>query len=475
VIPFGSYRLGVQRPDSDLDLLALAPASVCTRRDFFTSLVKLLAEHRNVRQVHPIPTAYTPVIKFVVKLKRVELPVDLVFARTRNTAKLLAYQEERRQRQRAEQQGSSLEPLLYHLDDSDLQGQDEAGVRSINGARVSQILLETVPHLRVFRTVLRAVKEWAVQNGIYSNVLGFLGGINWAILVAAVCKNHPTEKDDMLLSIFFRTYAAWNWPNPVMLTEIQDTPPVVVTGPPGRPTTESVVRLPAWNPEENRRDGLHVMPIITPAYPSMNSSYNVGLPQLRRIQEEMIRASKLLQEYSQDNHKNRNIRECYRALFSKSDFFTRYTHFLQVNIQALNHQDFVEWFRLVESRIRLLIVAVETPYVQAYPFAQFFDPHNGKYECSFFLALRFGPREDEVDMRYVAADFLHKVNTWEYRKSGMNLGLNHVLADELPSFLWREMGQDERDRVDAQDSGASPTTVAGAAPVQVDSKDKNCQ
>lgn len=44
-----------------------------------------------------------------------------------------------------------------------------------------------------------------------------------------------------------------------------------------------------WNPRANPRDRAHLMPLITPAYPSMNSAYNVGLPQLRRLKEEFAR------------------------------------------------------------------------------------------------------------------------------------------------------------------------------------------
>ena len=41
---------------------------------------------------------------------------------------------------------------------------------------------------------------------------------------------------------------------------------------------------------------MHLMPIITPVYPAMNSSYNVGIPQFRLIQEEIQRAQFICQQ-----------------------------------------------------------------------------------------------------------------------------------------------------------------------------------
>lgn len=62
-----------------------------------------------------------------------------------------------------------------------------------------------------------------VGRGIYSNKVGFLGGISWALLVARICQLYPNAAPSTLLSRFFRVYDKWKWPNPVLLNHITDS------------------------------------------------------------------------------------------------------------------------------------------------------------------------------------------------------------------------------------------------------------
>lgn len=473
LIPFGSYRLGVHSTTSDLDLLALAPPYI-NRSDFFSSLVQLLQKDERTQQVHPIPTAYTPVIKFVLECggeHKQLLQIDLVFARVADATKLLQYQ-----RQKASRQGNAWNntqsPVDYHLDDSDLQDLDEASVRSLNGARVSQMLLESVQYdVGKFQTVLCAVKHWALVRGIYSNVLGFLGGVNWAILVAWICKRYPDASAASTLQIFFRTFAQWRWNTPVLLDDtIADTPPITNVS-----LQTRALKLPAWDPRTNPRDRLHIMPIITPAYPSMNSSYNVDYPQLRCIQNEMIRTSNMLERQSKQSKDH-----VYRTLFAPSDFFERHKHFLQINIRASSNQDFVEWFRLVESKIRVLICTLETTEVHAWPFARFFSKpkthiSNGAnvhddFEKSFFIGLRFAPEIDKVDVRHLTMDFLYKVNTWEGRKSTMDLSIAHITDEDVPLYVWEAM-RDHSSRVLKESAAEGSVVSENTAPATDDEEE----
>lgn len=61
-------------------------------------------------------------------------------------------------------------------------------------------------------------------RAIYSNVVGFLGGVGWALMVARVCQLYPNATASKVVAKFFRIMGQWNWPHPVLLKAIDDGP-----------------------------------------------------------------------------------------------------------------------------------------------------------------------------------------------------------------------------------------------------------
>ncbi|VFQ67331.1 unnamed protein product [Cuscuta campestris] len=309
IFTFGSYRLGVHGPGADIDTLCVGPR-YATREDFFGELHNMLLEMEEIQELHPVPDAHVPVMKF----KFNEISIDLLYA---NVALWVIPED------------------LDVSQESILHGVDEQTVRSLNGCRVTDQVLHLVPSIQSFRTTLRCMRLWAKRRGVYSNVTGFLGGINWALLVARICQLYPNAIPSMLVSRFFRVYSMWRWPNPVLLCPIQ----------------EGSLGLPYWDPRRNFKDRTHLMPIITPAYPCMNSSYNVSTSTLRVMTEEFQRGNDICEAIEASGASWVN-------LFEPFAFFEAYKNYLQIDISAENNDEMMSWKGWVESRIRMLTLKV---------------------------------------------------------------------------------------------------------------------
>ncbi|TFJ80575.1 hypothetical protein NSK_008001 [Nannochloropsis salina CCMP1776] len=208
LLPFGSYRLDCHDPISDLDLLLVLPQGLASRADFFQDFAgRVLRHHSGVSGLCPVPEAFTPVLKFRMD----GLAVDLLFVALHRAAGGA--------KGGGELSGADL------LDPSFLRGLDEWEVRSLNGVRVAEAILRLVPEPATFSLTLRALKLWARRRKLYSSVLGFLGGVNLAILAAFVCQKYPLATPAALLLAFFRVYARWPWPSPAHPVLLCPLPP----------------------------------------------------------------------------------------------------------------------------------------------------------------------------------------------------------------------------------------------------------
>ncbi|MFG1588296.1 poly(A) polymerase, partial [Staphylococcus aureus] len=96
-----------------------------------------------------------------------------------------------------------------------LRNLDPRCVRSLNGCRVTEKIFSLVPNFEAFKATLMAIKLWAKKRGIYSNALGFLGGVSWAMLVARVCQLYPNATPSILVYKFFFVLSKWVWPKPM--------------------------------------------------------------------------------------------------------------------------------------------------------------------------------------------------------------------------------------------------------------------
>ncbi|CDO97968.1 unnamed protein product [Coffea canephora] len=398
ILTFGSYRLGVHGPGADIDTLCVGPSYVM-REDFFYVLHDILAEMEEVGELQPVPDAHVPVMKF----KFDGISIDLLYA----SIDLLVVPDD-----------------LDISDVSVLHNVDEATGRSLNGCRVADHILKLVPNVKNFRTALRCLKFWAKRRGVYSNVTGFLGGVNWALLVARVCQLYPNAVPSMLVSRFFRVYTQWRWPNPVMLCEIED----------------NELGFSVWDPRKNHWDRGHHMPIITPAYPCMNSSYNVSASTLRVMMEQFQFGNKICEEIELNKAQ-------WSALFEPYLFFESYKNYLQVDIIAADVDDLRAWKGWVESRLRQLTLMIERDTygkLQCHPYPHdYVDSSKQRAHCAFFMGLQRKPGEviqegQQFDIRGTVDEFRHQITMYNFWKPGMEIYVYHVRRKQIPSYVFPE-------------------------------------
>ncbi|XP_054428193.1 poly(A) polymerase beta [Pteronotus mesoamericanus] len=310
IFTFGSYRLGVHTKGADIDALCVAPRHV-DRSDFFTSFYDKLKLHEEVKDLRAVEEAFVPVIRLCFD----GIEIDILFAR-------LALQ--------------TIPEDLDLRDDSLLKNLDIRCIRSLNGCRVTDEILHLVPNIDNFRLTLRAIKLWAKCHNIYSNILGFLGGVSWAMLVARTCQLYPNAVASTLVRKFFLVFSEWEWPNPVLLKEPE----------------ERNLNLPVWDPRVNPSDRYHLMPIITPAYPQQNSTYNVS------VSTRMV----MIEEFKQGlaiTHEILLSKADWSKLFEAPSFFQKYKHYIVLLARAPTEKQHLEWVGLVESKIRILVGSLE--------------------------------------------------------------------------------------------------------------------
>jgi len=70
IFTFGSYKLGVHSPGSDIDALCVAPKHI-DRSLFFDSLLNNLRSNNKIEEINPIQDALVPIIK--MKFDSVEI------------------------------------------------------------------------------------------------------------------------------------------------------------------------------------------------------------------------------------------------------------------------------------------------------------------------------------------------------------------------------------------------------------------
>ncbi len=99
-----------------------------------------------------------------------------------------------------------------------------------------------------------------------------------------------------------------------------------------------------------------VAPIITPAYPAMNSTLSVSRQTLQILHEEFCRGHNILDRLWKQ-HQNSPLAsgDAFKELFEPSDFFISYPFYMSICIVGNTESEAQSWTGYVESRLRKLV------------------------------------------------------------------------------------------------------------------------
>lgn len=420
----GSYRLGVHTEGTDIDIICVFPEQV-TPEDFFGFFMEELKERPDVSHVVGIPEAVVPMLEVIMD----GIDIDLLFAslpRSKVNIKEVDV-----------------------LSDDILRGVSDATAKCLGGPRVTNMLHKLVPNFQEFSTCLRCLRLWAKKRLIYSNKAGYMGGVNYAILAAFVTQLYPNACAATLMENLFTVMLTWIWPTPIMLCKRYE---------PG-------LYMEQWDPAINYRNKRDIMPIITPAYPIMNSCYSTNQSSKKVMMEEFRRAKEIfgkskeaiiMATAKEAKHIDSLVGEL-DALFEPFDFFPSFGDFLVIEITANDELQLSQWEGYVDSRFRQLVLQFERlrlPFsvVRLHPkrFSGTMEEDSGRAGSCGVIGLRPDEKRLQkgtpVDLRPAIEWFLNDekmgVLNSKVHREGMSAAVKPVKFDGLPGIFFGETAEE---------------------------------
>ncbi|MEU8578082.1 poly(A) polymerase [Streptomyces asoensis] len=183
----GSRRMGCALAGADVDVVAALPGAV----DLAAVRERVTGALPDAVRIREVVGARVPGLRFHAEGLDVDLVV--VAAGTVPAGEAVA---------RRAELGEAAAVALSSVSDAD------------------EVLAAVGPAARArFTTLARGVKAWARARGLDAAPFGGLPGVAWAVLAARTVRRSPDVTDDGdLLRLFFGTWAAWDWREPVALT-----------------------------------------------------------------------------------------------------------------------------------------------------------------------------------------------------------------------------------------------------------------
>lgn len=328
---------------------------------------------------------------------------------------------------------------------------------------VTKKLLSVVPNVEQFRLLLRFVKFWAKQRGIYGTGLGFFGGVAWAICCAHVCQLFPDLELASLAQGFFTVLSRWDWKYPVTLHgqdplasmqppsgDVNGGVPVPADAPrpPSgfAPAVRTEVQQSASSTAPAPREPSEVVPAMWVEFPvgnGLSATPYISQTTAKIIQKELRRGHKRLKQVETG-------RGHWTDVFGYARFFQRHHHYLQCDFYASDEAVFASWFAFGKQQMQSLVhhfEAMNHQRITLRPWPEWitFKDAEWPYARAVFVGLQLKKNEKtqegekpSYDLREPIVKIIDSMNQWpdaDKYNNQFDFVIRHVRLAEVEQWM----------------------------------------
>jgi len=397
LLPLGSYHLGVMLPNDEVDVLFTAPLS--------SQPTELCIAVRQELERRGVAKNLTPAGR------------DGILAAPGF---------------RCEVRGVAMKVIVSQNIPALPPPRDEAIVQNMAGVynrEAMENILMSVPNVELFRSLLRFIRVWAKQRGVYGSFLGFPGGMAWAVCCAKICQMYPGVELSQIAARFFRTLSRWDWRQPVALdSSPAPTTPSAMGGSPDHPGTTPCQ-----------------MTVLIPVGSGLSATSQVSDTTMKITMKELRRGYKMVQQVE-------ICRAHWTDVYKEAKFFQRHRHYLEFDFMASSEAIFAAWSHWGRQKIQdvlRLFEQMSSNMVTLRPWPEWvaFKDSEWSHCSAVFVGLHLergpsdasseGPRRS-FDLREPIVKFLEAISQWPEADKHANkfeLLIKHVRLSELQTWL----------------------------------------
>lgn len=277
----------------------------------------------------------------------------------------------------------------------------------LNGCRDAELCLELLrkkypsdEFQSLFRILCHLITFWAKRRSIYSHIVGYLGGYSWRVLLISVLlkQKEPIrnlESCQVFLGNFFHELGKYH-------DTVSDDEILIYLNEESKNSFLKHFERKVCKKIEAGFDKIEKkrLLIITPTPVYQNSARNVTRSTLDRLLSEMSRGEKMCQDLKQ--------------LCEPFQFFQQDASYIRLTLESNQEDFFLKWKGHVLSRLVSLIERLESinRHLIVTPHPKEYSNSSGGYNCSYYIAVKIKPNQDQLDKQKIYSEIQHIINEY---------------------------------------------------------------